>query len=89
MARCPVLRPVHKFEISLINCWRQGRGWAREPHVPTKILTLRYSPKLGEFDEAPLLALSQGHEILTLREHFFVFQDIPQLHARRQLEQRC
>ena len=47
--------------------------------MPTKILTLRYAPNLGAFDETPLLALSQGHEILTLREHFFVFQELPHL----------
>ena len=47
--------------------------------MPTKILTLRYAPTLGAFDDAPLLALNQAHEILTLREHFFVFQDIPHL----------
>lgn len=47
--------------------------------MPTKILTLRYAPSLGVFDDAPLLALSQLHEILALREHFFVYQDIPHL----------
>jgi superfamily II DNA helicase RecQ len=35
----------------------------------TKVLTLRYSPQLGGFDESPLLALQQKVVLTQLREH--------------------
>lgn len=47
--------------------------------METKLLTLRYSPDLGKIDDAPLLALSRDHEVLGVREHFFVAQDLPHL----------
>lgn len=47
--------------------------------MDTKILTLRYSPDLGAFDDAPLRALVENHELLNLREHFFEFQELPHL----------
>ncbi|MFO7565864.1 MAG: HRDC domain-containing protein [Enhygromyxa sp.] len=47
--------------------------------MDTKLLTLRYSTDLGAIDDAPLLALGRDHEILGIREHFFVAQDLPHL----------
>jgi TIR domain/NACHT domain len=44
-----------------------------------KVLTLRYSPVLGALDDAPLLALARDHEVLGVREHFFVVHDVPHL----------
>ncbi len=46
-------------------------------HPP--LLALRYSPELGAIDDAPLVALGRDHEILGIREHFFVAQDLPHL----------
>ncbi len=61
--------------------WRKGGGWAsgRACTVDTKLLTLRYSAELGAIDDAPLRALGRDHEILGLREHFFIAQDLPHL----------
>lgn len=47
--------------------------------VETKLLTLRYSPELGGIDDAPLRALGREYEIVSLREHFFIAQDLPHL----------
>lgn len=47
--------------------------------METKILTLRYSADRGAIDDTPLLALSRDHEILGMREHFFVAQELPHL----------
>ncbi|MCH9687660.1 MAG: HRDC domain-containing protein [Deltaproteobacteria bacterium] len=44
-----------------------------------KVLTLRYSPALGAIDDAPLVELASDHEVLGLREHLFVVNDIPHL----------
>jgi HRDC domain len=44
-----------------------------------KVVTLRYSPVLGALDDAPLLALARDHEVLGVREHFFVVHDVPHL----------
>lgn len=44
-----------------------------------KVLTLRYSPVLGALDDTPLLALARDHEVLGVREHFFVVHDTPHL----------
>ena len=42
-------------------------------------VTLRYSPQLAAFDDAPLRAALDGASILTLREYFFVAEDLPHL----------
>ena len=49
--------------------------------VPVRIelLTLRYSPTLGAIDDAPLQALRREHELLSLREHLFVVDEVPHL----------
>lgn len=44
-----------------------------------KILTLRYSPTLGGFDDTPLAAFLHHREVLSFREHFFCFRDTPHL----------
>ena len=42
-------------------------------------ITLRYSPERAAFDDAPLRAALEGASILTLREYFFVTEDLPHL----------
>lgn len=42
-------------------------------------VTLRYSPQHAAFDDAPLRAALDGAAILTLREYFFVAEDLPHL----------
>lgn len=44
-----------------------------------RVLTLRYSPSLGAIDDAPLVLLARDHDVLGVREHFFVVHDIPHL----------
>lgn len=43
------------------------------------LITLRYSPERAAFDDAPLRAALEGASILTLREYFFVTEDLPHL----------
>lgn len=43
------------------------------------LVTLRYSPQVAGFDDAPLRAVLGADEIVSLREHFFVVQDLPHL----------
>lgn len=62
-----------------------------------EILTLRYSPNTGEFDNTPLRTLARDRELLGLREHFFVVGDQPHLlcvvtccrHADSDRRERC
>jgi superfamily II DNA helicase RecQ len=42
-----------------------------------RIVTLRFSPTLGGFDDTALLDLQRDHEVLSFREHFFIVQDVP------------
>lgn len=44
-----------------------------------RILTLRFSPTLGGFDDTTLQDLLRDKELLELREHFFSFQDVAHL----------
>lgn len=44
-----------------------------------RVLTLRYSPSLGAIDDAPLVRPARDHEVLGVREHFFIVHDIPHL----------
>lgn len=44
-----------------------------------ELLTLRYAPALAAIDDAPLRELDRTHEIVSIREHFFVADDLPHL----------
>jgi ATP-dependent DNA helicase RecQ len=44
-----------------------------------KVLTLRYSPSLGGFDDRPLSEFVRDKEVLAVREHFFSVHDLPYL----------
>jgi ATP-dependent DNA helicase RecQ len=44
-----------------------------------KVITLRYSPSLGGFDERPLSDFVRDKEVLAVREHFFCVHDLPHL----------
>lgn len=43
------------------------------------LLTLRYSPTLGGFDERPLAEALRDKQVLEVREHFFTVHDVPHL----------
>ena len=42
-----------------------------------KLLTLRYSPSLGSFDQTPLEEFIRDKEITAFREHFFTVEGVP------------
>ncbi|MFN9706704.1 MAG: hypothetical protein ACK595_18025 [Planctomycetota bacterium] len=42
-----------------------------------KVLTLRFSPQLGRFDDAPLIALQQAVVLERVREHLVQVGDEP------------
>jgi len=44
-----------------------------------RVLTLRYCPTQGAVDDGPLIALGRDHEVLSMREHFFMVRDVPHL----------
>lgn len=44
-----------------------------------KLLTFRFSPTLGGFDESALQDFVRSREILDFREHFFTVSDVPYL----------
>ena len=44
-----------------------------------RIVTLRYSEGLQAFPEDALRAATAGHEVLEVREHFFLLGNIPHL----------
>jgi ATP-dependent DNA helicase RecQ len=44
-----------------------------------KVVTLRYAPSLGGFDERPLAEFVRDKEVLAVREHFFTLHDLPHL----------
>ncbi len=44
-----------------------------------ELLTLRYAPALAAIDDGPLRELDRTHEIVSIREHFFVADDLPHL----------
>lgn len=43
------------------------------------VVTLRYAPTLGGFDERPLAEFVRDKEVLAVREHFFSVHDLPHL----------
>lgn len=42
-----------------------------------KLVTLRFDPRLGGFDDRPLQELLRGHEALAVSDHFFVHDEVP------------
>ena len=44
-----------------------------------RILTFRYSPTLGAFDDSALAELLRDKELISLREHFFRVSGVPHL----------
>ena len=44
-----------------------------------QLVTLRYSPSLGGFDDRPLAEFVADKELLAVREHFFRVHDVPHL----------
>ena len=44
-----------------------------------KVLTLRYAPELGALGDTPLRAFLSDKRALSIRDHFFVVQDVPHL----------
>lgn len=43
------------------------------------LVTMRYSPSLGGFDDRPLVEFMRDKELLDVREHFFAVHDLPHL----------
>ena len=43
------------------------------------VVTLRFDPVLGAFDDSPLQEFLRTREILTIRDHFFVRNEVPYL----------
>jgi ATP-dependent DNA helicase RecQ len=41
-----------------------------------KLLTLRYSPTLGVIDDTPLAEFTRDKEVISIRDHFFLVNDI-------------
>jgi superfamily II DNA helicase RecQ len=44
-----------------------------------KVITLRFNELTGGFDDAPLREFVKDKEVLSLRENFFIFHDVPYL----------
>ena len=44
-----------------------------------KLLTLRFAPSLGGFDDRPLAEFVRNREVLAVREHFFTVHELPHL----------
>ena len=44
-----------------------------------RLLTLRYSPTLGGFDDTPLQEFTRCRELLEFREHFYAVHEVPHL----------
>ena len=45
--------------------------------MEVKLLTLRFDPRIGGFDERPLQEAVRGREVVSVREHFFVHEEVP------------
>ncbi|MBL8695350.1 MAG: HRDC domain-containing protein [Planctomycetes bacterium] len=43
------------------------------------LLTLRFSPSIGGFDDRPLTDFVRDKELLSIREHFFLVHEVPHL----------
>jgi len=44
-----------------------------------RVITLRFNPVAGGFDDMPLRDFLKDKEVFTIREHFFVVHDVPYL----------
>lgn len=44
-----------------------------------RVVTLRFAPNLGAFDDRPLTEFARDKDVLSLREHFFSVGDLPHL----------
>jgi superfamily II DNA helicase RecQ len=44
-----------------------------------KLITLRFAPRLGGFDDRPLADFVRDKEVLAVSEHFFTVHDLPHL----------
>lgn len=44
-----------------------------------KLVTLRFAPSLGGFDDRPLADFVRDKEVLAVREHFFTVHELPHL----------
>lgn len=47
--------------------------------VLARVITLRFDPTIGSFDDMPLREFLKDKEALSIREHFFAADDIPYL----------
>jgi hypothetical protein len=56
--------------------------------VRVRVITLRYSEGVQGFPEEALRQATAGHEVLEVREHSFVYGNVPQQHLARQREQQ-
>ena len=45
----------------------------------TRVITLRFDPILGAFDDGPLREFLKDKEVLSIRDHFFVKHEVPYL----------
>ncbi len=44
-----------------------------------KLITLRFAPNLGGFDDRPLAEFVRDKDVLAVREHFFTVHDLPHI----------
>ncbi len=44
-----------------------------------RVITLRFDPVLGSFDDGPLRNFLKDKEVLSIRDHFFVKNEVPYL----------
>ena len=44
-----------------------------------KLITLRFAPSLGGFDDRPLADFVRDKQVLAVREHFFTVHDLPHI----------
>ena len=42
-----------------------------------RVVTLRFDPLLEAFDDAPLQELLKAREVFSIRNHFFVWDEVP------------
>lgn len=42
-----------------------------------KVITLRFDPRVVAFDDTVLVTFTRGKEVLSVRDHFFLRDDVP------------
>ena len=47
--------------------------------MPARVVTLRFDPVLEAFDDGPLQGLLRAKDVLTIRDHFFIRNEVPYL----------